>query len=143
MDVAVPAGSVAASTLRGHLGAELREVDYLNLCCVTTAGPFDAAACAVAVEPAAAGCASLPAAVARKLARARERIAEAVADPAAARKPLRKAVRLAGKVRRLGQRIARRDDCGFALGLMASHALETFEPPPPATGSAAGSPSVR
>jgi hypothetical protein len=124
--VAVPAGAAAATTLRGHLGAELREVDYLNLCCVTTPGLLDAAACAVAIDAAASGCSTVPDAVAGKLERARQRVADAVVDPAVARQRLKKAVRLAGKLRAKGRRIARHDDCGFALGLMASHAKETL-----------------
>jgi hypothetical protein len=125
--VAVTAGTAVATTLRGRLGAELREVDYLNLCCVSVPGPLDAAACAVAVDAGASGCASVPGRAARKLERARLRVAEAVADADVARRRLKKAARLAAKLRASGQKIARHDDCGFALGLMASHAEETLD----------------
>jgi len=125
--VPVAAGTALATTLRGHLGAELGEVDYLNLCCVATPGTLDAAACAVAIEAAASGCASVPDGAGRKLERMRLRVAEAIADPGAARKRLKKAARQAGKLRALGRKIADHDDCGFALALMASHALETLQ----------------
>jgi hypothetical protein len=141
--VPVTVGTALATTLRGHLGAELREVDYLNLCCVTTPEALDAAACAVAVDALASGCASLPARAVRKLERARLRVAEAIADPGVAAKRLRKAARLAAKLRAFGQKLARRDDCGFALGLLASHAKETLDAARAATGSAAESPPGR
>lgn len=120
--IAVPADTAVATTVRAYLGQELREVDYLNLCCVTEAGPFDAAACAMAADLAASGCATVPARATRKLAKAGERVGQAEATPDAARKPLRKAAKLAGKVRAAGQKVARRNDCGFALGLIGNHA---------------------
>lgn len=125
--VPVATGTAVATTLRGHLGGELGEVDYLNLCCVTTPGTLDAPACAVAIEAAASGCANVPAGAVAKLERMRLRVEEATADPSVARKRLKKAARLAGKLRALGRKIARRDDCGFALALMANHALETLQ----------------
>jgi hypothetical protein len=138
--IEVTVGSGAAGTVRAYLGSELREVDYLHLCCVVAASPLDAASCAVAVDPLGSGCEDLPDKVERKLTRARERVAAAVADAAIAPKMLQKAARLARRVRAIGQRIARRDDCGFALGLMMSHAEAMLEAA--ATGSAAGSPPV-
>jgi len=118
----VAADTALATTVRAYLGQELREVDYLNLCCVTAPGPFDAAACAAAVDLAASGCTTVPSRAVRKLEKARERIAQAEAAPDTARKPLRKAAKLAGKVRATGQKVARRNDCGFSLGLIGNHA---------------------
>jgi hypothetical protein len=123
----VAAGTGSATTLRGYLGSELRDVDYLGLCCVAAASALDAASCAVAVDPLASGCENLPDKVGRKMTRARERVATAVADATVAPKMLRKAAKLARRVRTIGQRIARRDDCGFALGLMMSHADAMLE----------------
>ena len=120
--IAVPADTAVANTVRAYLGQEVREVDYLNLCCVSAVGPFDAAACAMAADLAASGCPSVPARAVRKLEKARERITQAEAAPDAARKPLRKAAKLAGKVRATGQKVSRRSDCGFSLGLMGNHA---------------------
>jgi hypothetical protein len=124
--VSVATGGAVGSTMRGYLGGELREVDYLNVCCVSAIGPFDAAACAVGVDPAVSGCATVPERARRRLARAAEWLAQASADPSAARRPLKKAARLAGRVRGIGQKIARHDDCGFALGLLGSHAHDVL-----------------
>jgi hypothetical protein len=76
----------------------------------------------MAADLTASGCATVPARATRKLEQARERIAQAEAAPDTARKPLRKAAKLAGKVRATGQKVARRDDCGFSLGLIGNHA---------------------
>jgi hypothetical protein len=120
-------GPAAATTLRGYRGSELGEVDYLNLCCVSEAGPLAAAACSVAFDPAASGCGGLPAGAMRKVDRAREKVARAANEPGAAPKLLRKAGKQMGRLRALGQKIADGSDCGFALGLMASHAQETLQ----------------
>ena len=120
-------GPAAATTLRGYRGGELGEVDYLNLCCVSDAGPLAAAACSVAFDPAASGCAGLPDGATRKVERAREKVARAAAEPGAAAKLLHKAGKQMRRLRSLGRRIAGRNDCGFALGLMASHAEETVQ----------------
>jgi len=125
--VSVATGGVAGTTMRGYLGRELREVDYVNFCCITADGPFDAAACAVAIDLDASGCAAVPERARRRLERAEAWVTQASADPDAARRPLRKAARLAGRVRGIGRALARRDECGFALGLIGSHAQDVLK----------------
>ena len=140
--VPVPTGAAVATTLIGRLGSDLREVDYLNLCCVGAAGPLDAAACAVAMDAAASGCESLPDGAAAKLERMRLRVDEALAEPGVAPKRLKKAAKLARKLRNLGRKIARQDDCGFALALMASHADEVLRAAAEASASPVPSPAA-
>jgi len=127
-------GPAAATTLRGYRDG-LGEVDYLNLCCVSAAGPLAAAACSVAFDPAASGCIDLPGRALRKVQRAAQLVTHAADQPGAAARLLRKAGKQMRRLRSLGQRIAGQNDCGFALGLMASHAADTIaaaaEPPAP------------
>lgn len=125
--VLAPDAPAVAATVRGYRGGELAEVDYVNLCCVSQADGLTAAACSVAAPTAAAGCDDLPARVERKFERAREAIAAAREDPAAAAKRLGRALKQAKRLRALGRRIANGADCGFALALMATHAIETIE----------------
>src|SRR5437660_1036394 len=67
LDVAVSAGGAVGVTAIARSEGALRDVDYLNLCCRTAAGPFDAARCALAVDPAIAGSAGpLPAPAVRE-----------------------------------------------------------------------------
>jgi hypothetical protein len=109
-------------------GGALRDVDYLNLCCRAGRAPFDAARCALAVDPAVAGCAGrLPAAVVRKFGRARAAILHAAADPSHARREVRRANRALDGVRRIARRLAGTDACGDALGLIVSHAVAMIE----------------
>jgi hypothetical protein len=73
--LAVDVGAIespAVATLRAYRGNELREVDYLNLCCAPETGPLAAAACGLAFDPAASGCVEVPERAGRKLTRARE-----------------------------------------------------------------------
>jgi hypothetical protein len=127
-------GPASATTLRGYRAGELAEVDYLNLCCVTDAGPLAGATCSVVFDPEASSCA-LPDKAVHKVQRAAELVGQASEQPAAAAKFLRKAGKQMRRLRSLGQKIAKRDDCGFALALMASHAADviavTTEPPAP------------
>ena len=118
-------GPAAATTLRGYRNG-LVDVDYLNLCCVGADGPLAAAACSVAFDPAAAACVDLPGRALRKVDRAAELVGQAADQPGAAGRLLRKAGKQMRRLRSLGQKIAGHDDCGFALGLMASHAAETI-----------------
>lgn len=128
--VDVPAGGVAAGTLLAWTGKDLRDVDYLNLCCVAGDDPLGAARCTVAVDPAVSGCAEVPRAAERGFETARERVELAAADPARAAKLLRKAAKKATKARNAGRKLARRDPCGNALGLVATHAREVLRAAP-------------
>jgi hypothetical protein len=124
--VDVPVGTVAAGTVLAWTGRELRDVDYLNLCCVAQDDPLGAARCAVLVDPAVSGCATVPRRVERVFAAARDRVDRAWAEPARARRLLRKAARKAAKARKTAQKLAKRDPCGNALGLVATHARDVL-----------------
>lgn len=125
-EVAVPAGGLAAGTLLAWTGRELRDVDYLNLCCLAADDPLGAARCSVAVDPTVSGCAEIPRKAERGFERARERLELAVGDPGRARRLLAKAARKVTKARNAGRKLAKRDPCGNALGLVATHARETL-----------------
>jgi hypothetical protein len=126
--IGVAAGTAEGTTAVASSAGELRDVDYLNLCCRTAAAPLDAVRCAVAVDPVIAGCGRrLPAVVARRFATARAALAHAVANPDRAHTDVRRARRAMSRVRRTGQRLARTDDCGDVLALVASHALDILE----------------
>ena len=128
LDVAVSAGGAVGVTAIARSEGALRDVDYLNLCCRTAAGPFDAARCALAVDPAIAGCAGpLPAAAVRKFGRARAAILRAAADPRHAKREVRRADRALDGIKRIARRLAGTDACGDALGLVVSHAVATIE----------------
>lgn len=124
--VAVPVGSVAAGTLLAWGGGDLRDVDYLNVCCVAADDPLAAATCAVAVDPIVSGCTEVPRRAERAFEAARDRVDLARDDPARARRLLRKAARKAARARGVGRALAKRDPCGNALGLVATHARDTL-----------------
>lgn len=124
--VDVPVGTTAAGTVLAWTGRELRDVDYLNLCCVAPGDPFGAARCAVLVDPAVSGCAVVPRRVERAFAAARDRVDRAGAEPAHARRLLGRAARKAGKALKTAHKVAKRDPCGNALGLVASHARDVL-----------------
>jgi hypothetical protein len=63
--VTVSTGQATGATAIARDGGEIRDVDYLNLCCVTAREHADKAACAVAVDLAAAGCKRVPARMSR------------------------------------------------------------------------------
>jgi hypothetical protein len=122
----------AGATSLARSDGALRDVDYLNLCCRAAAEPLAAARCALAVDLRIAGCTSarVPASAAARFARARARIeAAAVADAARADRLIRHAIRALQKVRLQGNRFARRDECGYAIGLIARHALAVLGAP--------------
>lgn len=120
-DVVVPVGTASGATVLARGGGELRDVDYLNLCCRSGAGLFDAARCAVAIDPAVSGC-TVPRRVRRQLAAAERLIGGAEPSVRAVRRA-RKKLRA---IQRQARRIADRDACGNALGLVASHADEAL-----------------
>jgi hypothetical protein len=122
--VDLPAGTAAATTLVAGARGDVRDVDYLNLCCRTQPGALDATRCALAADLAASGCDTVPRAARRTWSRARALVDEAAASPDRAPALLRRAARRLRHVRAVARRLAKRDRCGFALGLMASHALD-------------------
>jgi len=122
-DVAVPAGSAVGATIIARAGSALKDVDYLNLCCESAAIPLGAARCALAVDPAVAGCSrALPRSFTSALAKARAAIDLAVSNPGQAKPALRRAAKRANRLRAIARRFAQSDPCGDTLGLMVSHA---------------------
>ncbi|MCW5893195.1 MAG: hypothetical protein KIT14_21990 [bacterium] len=116
-DVVVPVGTASGATVLARGNGALRDVDYLNLCCRSGAGLFDAARCALAVDLAVSGC-TVPRRV-RRLFAAADRL---VASGEPTKRAVRRARRSLFKVRQKARRMAARDACGNALGLVASHA---------------------
>ena len=125
LPVTVPTGQAIGATAIARQGGELRDVDYLNLCCVAAPGTADAAACAVAADLAAAGCKRVPPGVKRPFLKARRAIARVVAGASAPRL-VKQARRALGHARTAAQRFAERDACGNALGLIARHAADVL-----------------
>lgn len=124
-DVIVPVGAATGGTTTARGGGELRDVDYLNLCCIGTAAPLDAARCAVVVDLSAAGCRRVPAGVKRPFSKAR-RLVSRLADGTASTRALRQARRALGRARAAAQRLAERDACGNPLGLVSRHATDVL-----------------
>jgi hypothetical protein len=129
--VAVPANTAVGTILRADGNGELRDIDYLNLCCHSDATPLAAARCALDVPLHIAGCGStpVPAAARAAFARARALVNRAIAEPGHAATLRRQAVRALSQVRNRGRRLAKRHECGFAIALIASHALDTLGAP--------------
>jgi len=122
--ISVPAGTVAAGTAIAFSGGAPRDVDYLNLCCVTMPGPLDASRCAVSIDPKVAGCTGPAARVAaHRFVLARAPVERAIADPNAEKAELRRALHILARTRKLGHRIAAFDPCGDSLALVSSYAI--------------------
>jgi hypothetical protein len=120
-------GAPSATTLLAREGAELRDVDYLQLCCVSAPDAFDGARCAVGVDPAAAGCTRVPRRVRSAFTRARATLPTGLDTSDGARRRLLRARRLMSRVHATASRTAKRRDCGFALQLMATYASGRLE----------------
>jgi hypothetical protein len=132
---AVPVGTSAGATARARDAASLRDVDYLDLCCVSsTATPLDAARCAVAVALPVSGCPArkIPLRARTAFMRARA-LVDAFADAPAQRRGLDRALGRLAVVRRAGQHLAKHDECGDALGLVASYAEDAVSAARPAS----------
>jgi hypothetical protein len=123
-ELAVPAGRSAGTTVVAGDGDSLRDVDYLELCCVSgPATPYDAARCATAIDLRVSGCAAR-----RIRPRARHAFTRAGAlveafghDPTRT-ELLKNARRKLAVVHRAARAVARRDSCGDALGLVVGYA---------------------
>ena len=124
VDVKVGVGKAEGSTLLAHDGSDLRDVDYLNLCCVDRAAPYDGAVCTLGTALGASGCRAKL--LTRKLragvARARNLAAKAARDPQHGAKAAAKAIDVLYDMTTIARKIAKTDQCGDALGLMLSHA---------------------
>jgi hypothetical protein len=126
--VVLPVGTADGVTAIASSDGELRDVDYLNLCCRTVPASLDASRCAVSVLPSIAGChGPVGAVAARRFARARAAVERAIAAPERADVELRHAARTLERVRRMGLRLAAKDPCGDALALVASHAVAMID----------------
>jgi hypothetical protein len=126
LPVAVQEGKTAGSTVIARDGSSLRDVDYLNLCCVAgEPTALDAARCAVGIDLGISGCPTrkIPRAARMAFTRARELVASFSKDPNRVR-DLRVALRKLGAVHRAAQRLARHEPCGDALGLVTSYAQD-------------------
>ena len=123
LTVDLPVGTPAGATLLARGGGELRDVDYLNLCCVAAAAPLDPARCAVGIDLALSGCSThrLPHRARSAFARARALVTALDRDPSRTTVRQRAEARLAA-VQKIAHRLAARDPCGDTLGLIASHA---------------------
>src|SRR5262245_45398345 len=122
--VAVPVGTAAGATGRARDAASLRDVDYVDLCCVSsTATPLDVARCAVEVALPVSGCTArkIPRRARTAFTRARA-LVDASGDAPAQRQSLDKALGRLAIVRRAGQRLAKHATSGDALGLVAGYA---------------------
>jgi hypothetical protein len=127
-EITVPVLAQAGVTAIARDGRALKDVDYLNLCCIDTPSPLASALCAVGVSLDIAGCpgSSLPAG-ARSAFEHADAFLEALADgpgPTEDRRLARKAAKQLRRARRLARRLGKRQPCGDSLGLMATHALE-------------------
>ena len=121
-DLEVPVGMPSGTTVLGRDGNELRDVDYLQLCCVSgEATPLDAARCALAVDPKVGGCSRrIPAGIRLPFNRARELVKAFAADPRRPR-PLKDALGRLAAAHSAAKRLAKHDQCGDALGLVVSY----------------------
>ena len=127
-EVVVPAGSAVGVIAIARTSGALKDVDYLNLCCRSAPTTFDAAHCALAVEPGIAGCAvHVPSGIVSSLDRARSLIEHAETHPTRARADARRAARALKNMRRIARHLSDRDVCGDALSLVASQALDSVE----------------
>ena len=104
--------------------SSLRDVDYLNLCCVSGAPTaLDAARCAMATDLKASGCrtAAIPRRIRKMYGQARETVGAFTAEPTQ-RRALGRALRKLAVMRSTAQRLAKHDQCGDTLGLMMTYA---------------------
>src|SRR4029453_12102518 len=112
--VAVPVGTASGATGRARDSGSLRDVDYVDLCCVSSAATaLDAARCAVEVALPASGCPArkIPRRARAAFTRARA-LVDSFSDAPAHRRSLDKALGRLAVVRRAGQRLAKQDECG-------------------------------
>jgi hypothetical protein len=124
-EVDVPVGTAMGATLIARTGREVRDVDYLNLCCVAEADALSGPRCAAAVGAEVSGCGSIPRKATRGLAKAAALLDHTAGSARRLRRQARKARRQFKRVRAAGRRLAKRgNECGFSLGLMGTHGLE-------------------
>ncbi len=127
--ITLPVLDEAGVTAVARDGRALKDVDYLNLCCVPGASPILSVICAAGVSLEVAGCpaGALPSGAVAAFERARGFVQQLLTFPVPSQERLlaRKAIQELKKVRRAAKRLAIRQPCGNTLGLIATHALET------------------
>ena len=129
--VVVAAGGAVGATMLARDGSELKDVDYLNLCCRAVTTTLDPLRCALAISPEIAGCVeSVPAGYLTALSKARALVDHALTDPASARSAVRAAARVLRRMRAIARKLARSNPCGDALGLVTSHAQQMLRAVP-------------
>lgn len=124
LNVAVDVGTAEGATLIARSGREVRDVDYLNLCCVTEADALAGVRCAALIHADVSGCGSIPRKVTRALTKASNVLEHAGQSSAAERRAARKGRKQFKRVRNAGRAVAQTNDCGFSLGLMGTHGID-------------------
>ncbi|MGH7896138.1 MAG: hypothetical protein ACREQL_15810 [Candidatus Binatia bacterium] len=123
--IVVPTGTTAGATLLAREGPDLKDVDYLNLCCRTMVAPFDAVRCALAIDPAVAGCAEpVPSKFVAALLKARALVDQAAADAVFATPAVKHAAKALRRMKTIARKLAKSNQCGDALGLLTTHAQQ-------------------
>ena len=126
LPVAVQEGKATGATVIARDGSSLRDVDYLNLCCVAgESTALDVARCAVGIDLGVSGCPmrKIPRAARMAFARAHDLVVAFSKEPSRVH-DLRLALRKLAVARRAAQRMARHEPCGDALGLTMSYAQD-------------------
>ena len=127
--VSVPVDTATGATVLARDMGDLKDVDYLNVCCRSASGPLDASTCALGVELAIAGCKTAPPRIAHAFARARADVKHAEEGSVHAARLLAHAERLLERARERARHLADREDCADALGLVIHHAEDTLGGP--------------
>jgi hypothetical protein len=120
----VPVGTSTGTTVLGRDGNDLRDVDYLQLCCLAgEATPLEVARCALAVDLNVSGCGEhrIPAGVRLPFARARDLLKSVTAADSVHARSLKLALRKLGAAHGAAKRFAKHDQCGDALGLVVNY----------------------
>jgi hypothetical protein len=116
--VTIGIGDAAGATMIARSGDELKDVDYLALCCQAASSRFGAVRCALALDPSIAGChGPIPAHFTAALEKARALVDQAASDAAAERAATKHATRVLRRLHAIARKVAKSDVCGDALGL--------------------------
>jgi hypothetical protein len=126
LPAALPVGATAGATVIARDGSSLRDVDYLDLCCVAgEPTALDAARCAIDVDLRTSGCAlrKIPRGARMAFTRAHDLVTAFSKEPNRVQ-DLHRALRKLAVVHRAAQRLAKHEPCGDALGLLVSYAQD-------------------
>src|SRR5262245_48874428 len=122
VDVQVDGSS--GTTVLARDDTSLRDVDYLDLCCLSaTPTRLDVARCAVGIDLRASGCPTRKIPLGARVAFSRARdLVKAFADRPTHPQMLARALRRLAVVHRAAKHLAQHDQCGDALGLLTTYA---------------------